>query len=162
VTPAVRIGCSGWNYRHWRDVVYPARTPVRSWLAHYATLFDTVELNATFYRLPRPPAVARWVAGTPPRFVFAVKASRYLTHIKRLRDLGDGIARFYEAIGPLVGSPKLGPVLWQLPERFHRDDDRLAGRTRVVSSRAARLRVPASELVHERRLRAAAPTAPRS
>jgi uncharacterized protein YecE (DUF72 family) len=121
----IRIGCSGWNYRHWRGVVYPPDVPVRRWLAHYATLFDTVEVNATFYRLTTPHAVAEWLAQTPPDFVFAVKASRFLTHIKRLTDLGTGVERFYAAIAPLVASPKLGPVLWQLPEHFHRDDDRL-------------------------------------
>jgi len=124
---AVRIGCSGWVYDHWRNRVYPDGLPQRRWLEHYATLFDTVEVNATFYRLPRRDTVAAWVEGTPAGFVFAVKASRYLTHVKRLRDLGRGLERFYACIEPLVGSPKLGPVLWQLPENFHRDDERLAG-----------------------------------
>jgi len=124
---AVRIGCSGWVYDHWRDRVYPDGLTQRRWLEHYATLFDTVEVNATFYRLPRRDTVAAWVEGTPAGFVFAVKASRYLTHVKRLRDLGRGLERFYACIEPLVGSPKLGPVLWQLPENFHRDDERLAG-----------------------------------
>lgn len=110
----VRIGCSGWVYPHWRGRVYPEGLPQRRWLAHYATLFDTVEVNATFYRLPRRETVAAWVEGTPPGFVFAVKASRYLTHVKRLRDLGRGLERFYACIEPLADSPKLGPVLWQL------------------------------------------------
>ena len=124
---AVRIGCSGWNYKHWRDgVFYPPRFPQRLWLPYYAERFDTVEINNTFYRLPRPAAVANWVEQTPPDFCFAVKASRYLTHIKRLTDLGAGIRRFYAAIEPLARSPKMGPVLWQLPPRFRRDDERLA------------------------------------
>jgi uncharacterized protein YecE (DUF72 family) len=123
----VRIGCSGWVYDHWRGRVYPDGLPQRRWLEHYASLFETVEVNATFYRLPKRDTVAAWVEGTPAGFVFAVKASRYLTHLKRLRDLGDGLERFYARIQPLVDSPKLGPVLWQLPENFHRDDDRLAG-----------------------------------
>jgi uncharacterized protein YecE (DUF72 family) len=123
----VRIGCSGWNYPHWRERVYPKGLPSRRWLAHYAALFDTVEVNNTFYRLPRRDSVAAWVVETPPDFLFAVKASRFLTHMKRLGDLGQGVRRFYERIEPLVDSPKLGPVLWQLPENFHRDDDRLAG-----------------------------------
>jgi uncharacterized protein YecE (DUF72 family) len=121
----VRVGCSGWNYPHWRERVYPKGLPQRRWLAHYATLFDTVEVNNTFYRLPRRDAVAAWVDETPDGFVFAVKASRYLTHMKRLTDLGRGVERFYERIEPLVASPKLGPVLWQLPETFRRDDERL-------------------------------------
>ena len=123
----VRIGCSGWVYEHWRERVYPEGLPQRRWLEHYASLFDTVEVNATFYRLPKRETVAAWVEGTPDGFVFAVKASRYLTHVRRLRDLGPGLERFYARIEPLVDSPKLGPVLWQLPENFHRDDGRLAG-----------------------------------
>jgi uncharacterized protein YecE (DUF72 family) len=126
VPKPVRIGCSGWNYPHWRGLIYPKGLPPSRWLEHYATLFDTVEVNSTFYRLPRPEAVARWVEQTPPGFVFAVKSSRYLTHVKRLRDLPDGAARFFERIEPLARSPKMGPVLWQLPGNFKRDDDRLA------------------------------------
>jgi uncharacterized protein YecE (DUF72 family) len=121
----VWIGCSGWNYAHWRERVYPKGLPARRWLEHYATLFDTVEVNNTFYRLPSTSSVAGWVERTPPEFVFTVKASRYLTHIKRLTDLGRGVERFYDCIEPLVKSGKLGPVLWQLPENFHRNDERL-------------------------------------
>jgi uncharacterized protein YecE (DUF72 family) len=124
---AIRVGCSGWNYADWRERVYPRGLPARRWLEHYASLFDTVEVNSTFYRLAKPKAVAGWVETTPPDFVFAVKASQYLTHMKRLTDIEQGIGRFYEAIEPLVRSPKLGPVLWQLPERMERDMPRLAG-----------------------------------
>ena len=124
---SVRVGLSGWNYAHWRDgVFYPSRLPASRWLDFYAERFDTVEVNSTFYRLPRADAVARWVEQTPPGFVFAVKASRYLTHVKRLRDLGPGLERFLERIEPLLASPKLGPLLWQLPPTFRRDHDRLA------------------------------------
>jgi uncharacterized protein YecE (DUF72 family) len=122
----VRVGCSGWNYPHWRERVYPRGLPQRAWLELYATLFDTVEVNNTFYRLPSRSAVAGWVERTPAGFVFTVKASRYLTHIKRLDDLEGGVSRFYDAIEPLVESGKLGPVLWQLPANFHRNDERLA------------------------------------
>jgi uncharacterized protein YecE (DUF72 family) len=121
----IRIGCSGWNYPHWRERVYPKGVPQRRWLEHYATLFDTVEINTTFYRLPTVSAVEGWVEQSPPGFLFAVKSSRYLTHIRRLTDLGGGIHRFYERIEPLARSPKLGPVLWQLPPTFKRDDERL-------------------------------------
>jgi uncharacterized protein YecE (DUF72 family) len=121
----VRIGCSGWNYRHWREIVYPKGLPTRLWLEHYATLFDTVEVNTTFYRLPARSAVAAWAEQTPKDFVFAVKASRYLTHMKRLTDMESGVERFYERIEPLRAARKLGPVLWQLPGSFHRDDERL-------------------------------------
>ncbi len=80
----------------------------------------------TFYRLPKVEAVQRWVDETPEDFVFAVKASRYLTHVKRLREVREGVALLYERIEPLVDAGKLGPILWQLPESFHRDDERLA------------------------------------
>jgi uncharacterized protein YecE (DUF72 family) len=122
----VRIGCSGWSYAHWRERVYPKGLPPRRWLDHYATLFDTVEVNSTFYRLPKHSAVQAWADESPPGFVFAVKASRYLTHVKWLTDLGRGIERFYKRIEPLAESAKLGPVLWQLPATFRRDDERLA------------------------------------
>ena len=122
----VRIGCSGWNYKDWRGLVYPPGLPPRRWLEHYATLFDTVEVNNTFYRLPTRSAVAGWADGSPPGFLFAVKMSRYLTHIKRLTEVERGIELFYERLDPLVRSPKLGPVLWQLPPTFKRNDERLA------------------------------------
>jgi uncharacterized protein YecE (DUF72 family) len=89
-------------------------------------VFDTVEVNSTFYRLASRDAVARWVEDTPADFLFAAKASRYLTHIRRLRDIGEGIDRYYERIEPLVRSGKLGPIVWQLPPNFRRDDERLA------------------------------------
>jgi len=122
---SVRIGCSGWNYAAWKDEVYEGR-PARLWLEHYARRFDTVEVNNTFYRLPLATSVSAWVEQTPPEFLFTVKASRYLTHVKRLTDMEQGVRRFYERIDPLVRSPKLGPILWQLPASFRRDDDRLA------------------------------------
>jgi uncharacterized protein YecE (DUF72 family) len=122
----VRVGCSGWNYADWRGRVYPPGCPPRRWLAHYATLFDTVEVNSTFYRLARPEAVARWLEATPEGFLFTVKASRFLTHMKRLTDMERGVERLYAGIAPLAESPRMGPMLWQLPERFRRDDDRLA------------------------------------
>jgi uncharacterized protein YecE (DUF72 family) len=114
-------------YDDWRGRLYPEREPKRRWLELYAEHFDTVEVNSTFYRLARRDAVAGWVAQTPPDFLFAVKASRYLTHVKRLVDIGEGIARFYEPLEPLAEAGRLGPVLWQLPENFHRDDERLRG-----------------------------------
>jgi uncharacterized protein YecE (DUF72 family) len=122
----VHVGCSGWNYKDWRGTVYPEGVPARRWLQHYATMFDTVEVNATFYRLPSRDAVANWVEQTPDGFTFTIKASRYLTHVKRLRMLPDGIARLSERIEPLLVTPKMGPLLWQLPANFHRDDERLA------------------------------------
>lgn len=114
-------------YDDWRGRLYPERQPKRRWLELYAEQFDTVEVNSTFYRLARRETVAAWVAHTPARFTFAVKASRYLTHIKRLVDIEPGIGRFYEPLEPLLQADRLGPVLWQLPENFHRDDERLDG-----------------------------------
>jgi uncharacterized protein YecE (DUF72 family) len=123
---AVHIGCSGWNYRDWRGTFYPPGLPASRWLEHYAKVFDTVEVNSTFYRLAKREAVARWVEQTPPEFVFTVKSSRYLTHMKRLMDMDRGVQRLYEPLQPLIDAGRLGPVLWQLPESFHRDDERLA------------------------------------
>jgi uncharacterized protein YecE (DUF72 family) len=122
----VRIGCSGWNYGDWRGDFYPNGLPASRWLSHYATVFDTVEVNATFYRLPKRETTAAWAEQVPPSFVFAIKGSRYLTHMRRLREMGPGLARFWERIEPLQEAGKLGPVLWQLPERFKRDDETLA------------------------------------
>jgi uncharacterized protein YecE (DUF72 family) len=123
----VRVGCSGWNYAHWRHgVFYPERCPPARWLRHYAQFFDTVELNNTFYRLPRTSAVARWVAESPRDFVFAVKVSRYVTHVKRLVDTEQHLPLLLDRVEPLLRSPKLGPLLWQLPPTFRRDDERLA------------------------------------
>jgi len=112
-------------YDDWRGRLYPEREPKRRWLELYAEQFDTVEVNATFYRLQRREAVDGWVRQTPEGFTFAVKASRYLTHVKRLVGIEEGIKRFYEPLEPLIDARRLGPVLWQLPENFHRDDGRL-------------------------------------
>jgi len=128
----IRIGCSGWNYAHWRERIYPKGLPPKRWLAHYSTLFDTVEINNTFYRLPRISAVQGWVEQSPRDFLFAVKMSRYITHIRRLGGLEQGIPLFYSRIAPLARSPKMGPVLWQLPPTFRRDDGRLAATLRAL------------------------------
>ena len=134
----IRIGCSGWNYRDWRGAFYPDRLPARRWLEAYAERFDTVEVNATFYRLPKRDAVEGWVRQTPDGFGFAVKASRYLTHIRRLRDIADGVARFRERVEPLADADRLIATLWQVPANFHRDDDRLAAGPRPDGSRSPR------------------------
>jgi uncharacterized protein YecE (DUF72 family) len=121
----LRVGCSGWSYESWRGRFYPQKLGPARWLEAYAESFDTVEVNATFYRLQKREAVEHWVEATPPGFLFAVKASRYMTHIRRLQDLAEPLRRFWEPLEPLRSSGKLGPVLWQLPESFHRDDGRL-------------------------------------
>jgi uncharacterized protein YecE (DUF72 family) len=119
-------------YDSWRGRLYPERCAKRRWLEVYARHFDTVEVNSTFYRLARREAVAGWIAQTSPEFLFAVKASRYLTHIKRLVD--EGIKCFYEPLEPMIEAGRLGPVLWQLPENFHRDDARLEGWLELLDS----------------------------
>jgi uncharacterized protein YecE (DUF72 family) len=107
-------------------VLYPPGCPQRKWLQRYAEEFETVEVNNTFYRLPTVAAVRGWVQQAPGDFVFAVKSSRYLTHIKRLTDMERGVARLLERLEPLTASPRMGPMLWQLPGNFRRDDERLA------------------------------------
>jgi uncharacterized protein YecE (DUF72 family) len=124
---AIRIGTSGWQYADWRDVLYPRGLAQRDWLATYAQHFDTVEVNATFYRLPNVTAVERWADTAPSGFLFAVKASRYLTHIKRLREPEEPVARLLNRIEPLVRAGKLGPVLVQLPPDMQVETDLLAG-----------------------------------
>jgi uncharacterized protein YecE (DUF72 family) len=120
----VRVGCSGWNYKSWRTTFYPAGLPASEWLAYYAAHFETVEINNSFYRLPDKSVFATWRRTVPSRFTFAVKASRYLTHMKRLRDPGEPVARlFAEARG--LGAT-LGPVLYQLPPNLHLDIPRLS------------------------------------
>jgi uncharacterized protein YecE (DUF72 family) len=126
VTGIIRVGCSGWVYPSWRGVLYPEGLAQRNWLARYAEVFGTVEVNSTFYRLASPPAVERWVQATPPDFRFTVKASRYLTHITHLQHFDRGIGRFYAGIAPLVESGKLEAVLWQFPPTQRRDDDLLS------------------------------------
>jgi uncharacterized protein YecE (DUF72 family) len=121
----VHIGCSGWVYASWRQGIYQG-VPQARWLERYAEHFDTVEVNATFYRLIKRETVEGWVERTPAEFVFAVKGSRYLTHIRRLRGIEEGLIRFWEPLEPLCEAGKLGPVLWQLPGNFHRDDEVLA------------------------------------
>jgi len=120
----IRIGCSGWQYRHWRGVLYPAGLPVRLWLEHYADRFETVELNNSFYRLPTADAFAAWRQRTPDGFCFAVKASRYLTHRRRLREPAEPLDRFWSRAIRL--GDRLGPVLYQLPPRWRRNPERLS------------------------------------
>lgn len=121
----VWIGCSGWSYKDWKGDLY-RDVPASRWLERYAETFDTVEVNATFYRLPKRETVEGWVEQTPEGFLFAIKGSRYLTHIRRLREIEEGVARFWEPLEPLREAGRLGPVLWQLPGNFPRDDEVLA------------------------------------
>ena len=121
----LRIGTSGWVYRHWRALFYPAGLTAEQFLPHYAARFDTVEVNYSFYRLPPREVFVAWREATPPDFVFAVKASRYLTHMKKLRDSAEPLARLLanaEGLGP-----KLGPILFQFPHNWACDLERLRG-----------------------------------
>ena len=120
---AVRVGTSGWIYRHWRGSFYPERLPVRRWLAYYAERFDTVEVNNSFYRLPSEATFAAWAQQAPLGFLFAIKASRYLTHMKKLKDPEQPLANVLGR-ARLLG-PHLGPVLYQLPPHWHADVGRL-------------------------------------
>lgn len=117
------VGTSGWSYDGWRGRFYPRDLRKRDWLGHYAQSFRTVELNASFYHLPKDTVVGDWAAHTPADFLFAVKAWRAITHYRRLADCADHLKVFYERIAPL--GPKAGPVLFQLPPRFGVDLPRL-------------------------------------
>lgn len=108
-----RVGCSGWQYKHWRGDFYPTSVPQAGWLEHYAARFDTVEINNSFYRLPERATFAAWARRVPARFEFAVKASRFLTHMKKLKDPEEPIARLFSRMRAL--GVHLGPVLYQLP-----------------------------------------------
>lgn len=118
----VHVGCSGWNYDDWRGRLYPDGLPRTRWLARYAEQFGTVEINSTFYRLASREAAQRWADESPSGFLFAAKASRYLTHVRRLRDVEQGVERYYERLEPLVAAGKLGPIVWQFPANFRRRD----------------------------------------
>lgn len=121
----VLVGTSGWQYDGWRGGFYPPGLPKRAWLPFFAERFPTVEVNNTFYMLPKPASFERWRDETPRRFVITVKASRYVTHIRRLRDCERPVETFWSR-ARLLG-PKLGPVLFQLPPRFGVDVELLRG-----------------------------------
>jgi uncharacterized protein YecE (DUF72 family) len=117
---SVRVGISGWTYRPWRGVFYPDELPQKKELAFAAAQFPTIEINGTFYSLQRPSSFPHWFDETPDDFVFAVKGSRYLTHMRRLREPELPLANLF-ASGLLRLGPKLGPMLWQFPPNFHFD-----------------------------------------
>jgi uncharacterized protein YecE (DUF72 family) len=120
----LHVGTSGWQYRDWRGTFYPRGVAQRDWLRHYSERFATVELNNSFYRLPERASFERWRDETPDDFVVAVKMSRFLTHLKRLRDPGQPVELFLEHARGL--GPKLGPVLLQLPPQLRAEPERLA------------------------------------
>ena len=120
----IRIGTSGYNYPEWKGTFYPGDLPTAKMLPYYAARFPTVEINATFYRMPTPKTVAGWAAATPESFVLALKAPQRITHFARLRNVDDPLRFFCDAARTL--GPKLGPLLFQLPPNFKKDTDRLA------------------------------------
>ncbi|GAB3868304.1 DUF72 domain-containing protein [Nocardioides maradonensis] len=134
----IRVGVSGWSYPRWRGDFYPRGLRQRDELGYVGERMTTVELNGSFYSLQRPSSYLGWSEATPDDFVLAVKGSRYITHLKRLRDVEQALANFL-ASGPLVLGPKLGPVLWQLPERVAYDADLLEHFLRLLprTTRAA-------------------------
>ncbi len=117
------IGTSGWHYAHWRGGFYPEGISKAKWLEFYAAHFNTVEVNNSFYRLPSEDTFANWYESSPPHFRFAVKVSRFITHIKRLKDAEEAVEKFITRARVL--GEKLGPLLYQLPPSLHRDDGRL-------------------------------------
>ena len=119
-TGTIRIGISGWTYAPWRGVFYPEGTTQKRELAYASRQFPSIEINGTFYGLQRPEAFAKWRDATPDGFVFAIKGSRYITHMRRLRDVETPLANFM-ASGLLRLGPKLGPILWQFPPRLQFD-----------------------------------------
>lgn len=119
----IRIGTSGWQYRHWKKSVYPEKLRQADWLAHYATLFDSVEVNASFYKLPETSDIRRWCDSTPDGFRFAVKAPRGISHFKKLKNCGPQLSALIQRLEAF--GPRLGPVLFQLPPRWHSNPRRL-------------------------------------
>lgn len=119
----IKIGTSGWSYAHWDKVFYPEELEQKAHLAFYASFFNTVEINTTFYHLPLENVVKNWRLQVPKNFIFSVKASRFITHNKRLIDCEEAIDRFYERIFLL--QEKLGPILFQLPPSFAKNAQRL-------------------------------------
>jgi uncharacterized protein YecE (DUF72 family) len=123
-TGAIRIGCSGWNYKHWRGPFYPEKMPVKRWFDHYAATFDTVEINNSFYRLPKAETFDKWREQAPPGFTYSVKANRFLTQAKKLKDCAEPLERMLTPVRHL--GETLGPILYQLPPRFRLNLERLS------------------------------------
>ena len=119
----IHVGCSGWVYKHWRGLFYPEGLPQKRWFEHYSAEFDTVEINASFYRLPVASTFDGWRERAPPGFRYAVKANRFLTHMKKLSNIEGPLADFIGVARRL--GPMLGPILYQLPPSLHKDVPRL-------------------------------------
>lgn len=151
----VRVGISGWSYRHWRGDFYPEGLPIKSQLEFVLKRFTTIEVNRTFYSLVSPSSFRRWHDAAPESFQFAVKGSRFITHNKKLKEVGDGLANFF-ASGLLELGGKLGPILWQLGPNLPFEPGRLRGflgqlpsDTAEVSRIARRQTLPGRETATE-------------
>ncbi len=129
----IRIGTSGWYYEHWKELFYPTVLPKSKWFEYYSQHFDTVEINNTFYHQPKEQSIQRWQKIAPEGFLYAVKANRFITHIKKLKDTSDSLQRFFDGINLL--KRKLGPVLYQLPPSLHIDLDRLEAFIKLLPKR---------------------------
>src|SRR5215204_5634798 len=120
----IHIGTSGWSYKHWRNIYYPAKLASSKWLPFYAQSFSSTEINGSFYRLPSQETVIKWMEQVPKNFVFCPKMSRYLSHMKKLNDPEEPMERFFEVFKPM--KKQMGPVLIQLPRmvkfKFDRDE----------------------------------------
>jgi uncharacterized protein YecE (DUF72 family) len=119
----LKIGTSGWSYRHWKELFYPAELSSKNWLKFYSRHFDTIEINSSFYRLPKRETFENWAKITPDKFLFSVKASRFITHIKRLKNCEEPLKNFFTRVLEL--GEKLGPILFQLPPNLKKDSSRL-------------------------------------
>jgi uncharacterized protein YecE (DUF72 family) len=128
---AIRIGCSGWVYKHWRDIFYPAGLPQTRWFERYAEEFDTVEINNSFYRLPKPETFDKWRKQAPPSFDYTVKANRFLTQAKKLKDCEEPLERMMGAVRHL--GDRLGPMLYQLPPNMSLNLERLEGFLQIAA-----------------------------
>ena len=122
-TAGIHIGCSGWVYKHWRGTFYPDGLPQKRWFERYADEFDTVEINASFYRVPLASTFEGWRGKAPPGFRYAVKVNRFITHMKKLLDCAGPLDQFIALARPL--GETLGPLLYQLPPSLHKDLSRL-------------------------------------
>jgi uncharacterized protein YecE (DUF72 family) len=123
VSGVARVGCSGWVYKHWRGPVYPPDLPAKKWFEHYASLFDSVEINNTFYRLPTEAAVEGWAAQAPPGFVYALKLGQFGSHRMKLKDAASWLPNHLDRVERLGRTA--GPTLVQLPPRWKRNAERL-------------------------------------
>ena len=120
----VHIGTSGWNYKHWKGPFYPSDLPAKQWFSYYAGKFHTVEINNSFYQLPAKQTFQQWSEAAPEGFIFSLKASRYITHMKKLKDPDEPVSTLMDHAAELAGT--LGPILFQLPPKWKCNPDRLA------------------------------------